>query len=168
METGLNAGKDPDAADNARMPDGTGENGGAADRARQYSPLVLAYLGDAVYELMIRTRVVSGGNAPVKSLHKTSSGLVKAETQARLIAAIEPELTETERAVYKRGRNAKAASVAKHATVRDYRVATGFEALAGYLYLSGQYERLTELVDLGIGRLDGADGGQTGEETNEA
>ncbi len=87
--------------------------------AAQYSPLVLAYLGDAVYEVLIRTLVVNGGNMQVNKLHKRSAGLVKAAAQARLFMAVEDELTEEERAVYKRGRNAKPISMAKNATVRD-------------------------------------------------
>lgn len=118
-----------------------------------YSPLVLAYLGDAVYEIMIRTKVVNDGNMQVNKLHKRSAGLVKAETQARLIMALDEALTEEERAVYKRGRNAKSATMAKNATMKDYRMATGFEALVGYLYLSERYERLSELLALGLTKI---------------
>ena len=121
--------------------------------AAQYSPLVLAYMGDAVYELMIRTLVVNQGNAQVNKLHKRSAGLVKAEAQARMALALQEDLTETERAVYRRGRNAKSYTSAKNASIRDYRTATGFEALAGYLYLSGQPKRLAELVRLGLMKL---------------
>ncbi len=102
---------------------------------RQYSPLTLAYLGDAVYEIVIRTIIVEKANAPVNRLHKRSSALVKASAQARLIKAIEARLTEEEVSVYKRGRNAKSYTMAKNATMTDYRMATGFEALMGYLYL---------------------------------
>lgn len=115
-----------------------------------YSPLVLAYIGDAVYEILIRTRVVNEGNAPVNKLHKRSASLVKAETQAALFKLLEPELTEEEHAVYKRGRNAKSTSMAKNATMKDYRMATGFEALMGYLYLAGRTERLMDLVSSGL------------------
>ena len=121
--------------------------------AAQYSPLVLAYMGDAVYELMIRTLVVNQGNAQVNKLHKRSAGLVKAEAQARMALALQEDLTETERAVYRRGRNAKSYTSAKNASIRDYRTATGFEALAGYLYLSGQPEPLAELVRPGLMKL---------------
>ena len=126
---------------------------GKEEDAAQYSPLVLAYMGDAVYELMIRTLVVNQGNAQVNKLHKRSAGLVKAEAQARMALALQEDLTETERAVYRRGRNAKSYTSAKNASIRDYRTATGFEALAGYLYLSGQPERLAELVRLGLMKL---------------
>ena len=118
--------------------------------ANQYSPLVLAYLGDAVYEILIRTIVVSEGNMQVNKLHKKSSALVKAAAQAEFLMAIEEELTEEEHAVYKRGRNAKSFSMAKNATMKDYRMATGFEALMGYLYLSGKTERMVDLVALAM------------------
>ncbi|MCI8511233.1 MAG: ribonuclease III [Lachnospiraceae bacterium] len=128
--------------------------------AALYSPLVLAYLGDAVYEVLIRTLVVNGGNMPVNKLHKRSASLVKAAAQAKLFMAVEDELTEEERAVYKRGRNAKPVSMAKNATVRDYRMATGFEALAGYLYLAGRRTRLVQLVSLGLEKIGEFDGEQ--------
>ena len=122
--------------------------------AGMYSPLVLAYMGDAVYELIIRTMVVNEGNIQVNKLHKRTSGLVKAEAQARLLMAIEEDLSEEEHAVYKRGRNAKSFSMAKNATMKDYRMATGFEALVGYLYLSEQQERLLALVSLGLKKIE--------------
>ena len=118
-----------------------------------YSPLVLAYLGDAVYELVIRTRVVNRGNTQVNKMHRMTAGLVKAEAQAKMYMLLEEELTEEEQAVYRRGRNAKCATMAKHATMRDYRMATGFEALMGWLYLNGRLERLTELVSLGLKKM---------------
>lgn len=122
--------------------------------ARAYSPLTLAYLGDAVYEIMIRTIIVERSNAPVHKLHKRSSALVKASAQAGMIKAIEPVLTPEEEAVYKRGRNAKSYTMAKNATMTDYRMATGFEALMGYLYLKQEYERMTELVHMGLCALE--------------
>lgn len=125
---------------------------GEAD-ASQYSPLVLAYIGDAVYEIMIRTKVVNEGNIQVNKLHKHSSGLVNAGTQARLLGEIRGELTEEEEAVYRRGRNAKSGSTAKNATIKEYRMATGFEALIGYLYLTERFDRLTELVSLGLTKI---------------
>lgn len=120
---------------------------------RTYSPLVLAYIGDAVYELLIRTRVINHGSMQVNKMHKKSASLVKAETQANLIKLLSEELTEEETAVYKRGRNAKSATTARHATMIDYRMATGFEALTGYLYLTGQYERLLSLIHDGLEKL---------------
>ena len=118
-----------------------------------YSPLALAYMGDAVYEVLIRTRVMNRGSMQVNKMHKKSASLVKAEAQARMIQALQEELTEEETAVYKRGRNAHSATSAKNASIRDYRMATGFEALVGYLYLTGQYERLLKLVHDGLERI---------------
>ena len=125
--------------------------------AGQYSPLVLAYLGDAAYEILIRTIVVS--DMQVNKLHKKSSALVKAAAQAEFLMAIEDDLTEEEHAVYKRGRNAKSFSMAKNATMKDYRMATGFEALMGYLYLSGRTERMVDLVALAMTKTGKADSG---------
>ncbi len=118
-----------------------------------YSPLTLAYIGDAVYEIIIRTIVVSEGNTQVNKMHKKSSNLVKAETQANIIKAIMDDLSENELATYKRGRNAKSYTSAKNASISDYRMATGFEALIGYLYLSGQTERMTEIVKIGLSKV---------------
>ncbi len=121
--------------------------------AGMYSPLVLAYVGDAVYEIMIRTKVVNGGSVQVNKLHKHSAALVKAETQAKMVMALMEEFTEEEMAVYKRGRNAKSYTMAKNASMKDYRMATGFEALVGYLYLSENHQRLVELVSHGLEKL---------------
>lgn len=121
--------------------------------AGMYSPLVLAYIGDAVYEILIRTKIVNGGSRQVNKLHKQSAELVKAATQAKILMALEEELTEEERAVYKRGRNAKSGTMAKNATMKDYRMATGFEALVGYLYLSEQLDRLVVLVSRGLTKI---------------
>ena len=88
--------------------------------AGTYSPLVLAYIGDAVYEVMIRAKVINKGSIQVNKLHKRSAELVKAGTQAAMIRLLEEDLTEEEHAVYKRGRNAKSATMAKHATMVDY------------------------------------------------
>lgn len=121
--------------------------------AREYSPLALAYLGDAVYELAIRTFVMNHGNTQVNKMHKKTAGLVKAEAQANFYKVLEEELTEEEKAVYRRGRNAKSVTMAKHATMKDYRIATGFEALMGYLYLTEQMERMAELLGHGLKKL---------------
>lgn len=117
-----------------------------------YSPLVLAYIGDGIYELLIRTVLVSRGNCQTNVLHKRASAYVKASAQAAMAFAIREELTEEERAVYKRGRNANTATMAKHATVHDYRHATGFESLMGYLYLTDQMERMIDLIKMGMER----------------
>ena len=118
-----------------------------------YSPLALAYIGDGAYELIIRTKVINHGSMQVNKMHKKSASLVKAETQADLIKVLEEELTSEELAVYKRGRNAKSVSSAKNATMIDYRMATGFEALIGYLYITEQYERMITLVSHGLERI---------------
>lgn len=115
----------------------------------QYSPLTLAYIGDCVYELIIRTNLVYMGNAPVNTLNKKASDYAKAGTQAKIIEAVMEELTEEEQAAYKRGRNAHSFSKAKNATAGDYRKATGFESLIGYLYLQKRFDRITEIVKKG-------------------
>lgn len=119
-----------------------------------YSPLTLAYIGDAVYEVVIRTLVISDGNTQVNKLHKRASYYVKANTQAELIKLLMDELTEEELHYYKRGRNAKSYTSAKNASIGDYRMATGFEALVGYLYLTNQSTRMIELVKDGLKLLE--------------
>lgn len=121
--------------------------------AKQYSPLTLAYIGDGVYDLIIRTVLVEQANQPVNRLHRKASSIVKAESQAKLIHEIMDSLTEEELAVYKRGRNAKSATSAKNASITDYRTATGLEALMGYLYMENEMERAVALVRLGLTRL---------------
>lgn len=118
---------------------------------RSYSPLTLAYIGDGVYELIIRTILVKKGNCPVNRLHKKASSLVNAGAQSAIMKVIEEELTPEELSVYRRGRNAHSPTMAKHATMADYRRATGFEALMGYLYLKEDYTRMLTLVRMGIG-----------------
>lgn len=113
---------------------------------KTYSGLTLAYIGDAIYDLVIRTYVVEHGNAPVNKLHKQVVKLVQASAQARLYHIIEDMLTEEEEAIYKRGRNAKSFTSAKNADIVEYRTATGLEALLGYLYLTDQTARLLELI----------------------
>jgi ribonuclease-3 family protein len=120
---------------------------------KSYSPLALAYIGDAVYELIVRTKVMNHGSTQVNNMHKKSSRLVNAGTQAEIVRVLLEELTEEETAVYKRGRNAKSVSSAKHATMIDYRTATGFEALCGYLYLTGSLERLITLISHGFEKI---------------
>lgn len=120
---------------------------------KAYSPLTLAYIGDAAYELVIRTMVVEKGNRQASQLHRLATSYVKAQAQAAMIEALEPELTEEELAIYKRGRNAKSYTSAKNASILDYRKATGLEALIGYLYLSGREERVLFLIKEGISRI---------------
>ena len=109
---------------------------------RTYSPLTLAYIGDGIFDLVIRTVVVDKGNTSANQLHYHTSHVVKAATQARMIQYLRERLTEEEADIYRRGRNAKSHTMAKNATVSDYRNATGFEALMGYLYLTDQMERM--------------------------
>lgn len=120
---------------------------------RTYSPLTLAYIGDAIYDLVIRTVVVERGNTSANNLHKKAVRYVNAGAQAQMIEALREELSEEERTIYKRGRNAKSYTTAKNASVIDYRKATGFEALCGYLYLTGRQERMLALIRTAIERV---------------
>lgn len=120
---------------------------------RTYSPLALAYIGDGVYELVIRTVIVEQANRPVNDLHKLTTRYVRAEAQAKMILALKEELTEVEADVFRRGRNAKPYTTAKNASRADYHKATGFEALMGYLYLTGQNDRMLELIRRGMEKL---------------
>lgn len=113
---------------------------------RTYSPLTLAYIGDGVFDLIIRSVVVGKGNTRPNKLHYRTSGIVKAHTQALIIEYLLPYLTEEEADIYRRGKNSKPQNKAKNATASDYRKATGLEALVGYLYLTDRFERLVELV----------------------
>ena len=121
---------------------------------RTYSPLTLAYIGDGIFDLVIRTAVVGRGNTSANQLHQKTSHIVKAHSQALMAEALADCLTQEEADVYRRGRNAKSHTMAKNATVSDYRSATGFEALMGYLYLTDQTERLITLVTLAIEQCD--------------
>lgn len=117
---------------------------------RTYSPLTLAYIGDGVFDLVIRSLVVAGGNTRASALHRRTSQIVKARTQAQMIERLLPELTQEEAEIYRRGRNAKSPTMAKNATMSDYRKATGFEALVGWLYVRDEFPRVVELVRAGV------------------
>lgn len=117
---------------------------------RTYSPLTLAYIGDGIFDLVIRSIVVGRGNTRANELHRRTSHIVKAHTQAEMVEKLLPELTEEENDIYRRGRNAKSPTMAKNATMSDYRKATGFEALMGYLYLTDQFDRILFLVKRGL------------------
>ncbi len=117
---------------------------------RTYSPLTLAYIGDAVYDLVIRSVIVERGNRSNNDLHKTAIRYVSAPAQAGMIGALLEELTEEEREVYQRGRNAKPHTTAKNAGYNEYKKATGYEALLGYLYLTDRTERMLFLIRRGI------------------
>jgi len=111
--------------------------------ARLLNPLQLALVGDGVYELFIRNSILSNNlELNAHKMHVKAIGYVKAKSQSIIMHEIEDKLTENESYIFKRGRNAKSATVPKNADVRDYRMATGFEALVGYLYLIGDTERL--------------------------
>lgn len=113
---------------------------------KTYSGLTLAFIGDSIFDLIVRTALVESGNAPVNKLHKNASKLVQATAQAELYHSIKDSLTEEETAVFKRGRNAKSFTSAKNAGVVEYRTATGLEALFGYLYLTDRMDRIMELI----------------------
>jgi ribonuclease-3 family protein len=117
---------------------------------RTYSPLALAYIGDGIYDLLIRSIVVGKGNTRASELHHKTSRLVKAHAQSEMMKTLKPLLSEEELAVYRRGRNAKSPTMAKNATMADYRRATGFEALMGWLYLQDRFARMVELVKAGL------------------
>lgn len=115
------------------------------------SPLVLAYLGDTVYETYIREYLIrQNTQRKVNDLHKIAIKYVKAKAQATIIHEIEIELTEEESKIYKRGRNQKSNTSPKNADIIDYKHATGFEALVGYLYLNNEIERLQYIINKGI------------------
>ncbi|WP_342759342.1 Mini-ribonuclease 3 [Kineothrix sedimenti] len=120
---------------------------------KEYSPLALAYIGDSIYDVIVRTVVVERGNRSANNLHKMAVKYVNAATQAAMGDALQEELTEEELAVYRRGRNAKSYTKAKNATLNDYRKATGVEALLGYLYLQDNMDRIIELVKLGLHKI---------------
>lgn len=122
-------------------------------KANEYSPLALAYIGDGIYEVFIRTYVLSKGNMSVNKMHKASRDFVCAHAQSELYTILEPHLTEAEIMILKRGRNAKSISSPKNGDITEYRRATGIEALIGYLYLDHQIERIDELVKIGLDTL---------------
>ena len=121
---------------------------------REYSPLTLAYIGDCIYDLVIKSLVINEGNKQVNKLHQETSKLVQASAQSLMMRTMQEHLTAEEHAVYKRGRNAKSVSPAKNQSITDYRRATGFEALLGYLYLKKDYKRLLDLVKIGMDSLE--------------
>ena len=122
-----------------------------------YSPLALAYIGDSVFDIMIRTMEVSQVNKQVNKYHKDVSKIVCAPAPAKMIMALKEHMTEEERDIYKRGRNANSYTKAKNATRTEYRKATGFEAVLGYLYLKEDFERLTDVVKMGLDALQEAE-----------
>lgn len=122
---------------------------GAKD-PKQLGPLVLAYIGDTIYDLFVRTELVDSTHLTAHGLHVAAAKRVCAKAQAEAFRRIEPMLTEDEAAVFRRGRNTHMGSVPKNAAIIDYRIATGMEALVGYLYLSGKDERLSQLMRIAL------------------
>ncbi|MDP4118743.1 MAG: ribonuclease III domain-containing protein [Bacillota bacterium] len=120
----------------------------AAEKPSMYSPLTLAYMGDCVYEVYVRAHLVATGNFSSNKLHRQAMQYVSAKAQSEFMNVLEPFLTDDEEAIYKRGRNAKSATVPKNADLMDYRRATGLEALMGWLYLSGRQERIDEIMTI--------------------
>lgn len=120
---------------------------------RELSPLTLAYIGDGVFEMLVRLTVLTDGNAPVNTLNKKARNLVNAKAQNDMYFRIKDDLTEDEMAVFKRGRNAKSFTTPKNGNLTDYRHATGLEALFGFLYLNSEHKRMRELFSIGMQEL---------------
>lgn len=118
------------------------------DKARNISPVTLAFVGDAVYSLYVRERLVLSTDYGTGELQKLTSLSVSAHGQSEYLEKILPLFTEDETEIYKRGRNAKKATKSKNASVAEYNRSTGFEAVLGYLYLTGRYKRIEELLSL--------------------
>lgn len=119
-------------------------------RPNEYSPLVLAFIGDSVFDLVIKSVIVEKANCQVNKLQNKTSKIVRATTQALIVDALKDELSEEEANIYRRGRNAKPYTKAKNASYSEYCKATGLEALVGYLYLKGDTERLIALIKTGL------------------
>lgn len=115
-------------------------------RAKKLSPVVLAFVGDAAYSLFVREGLVLSSDYKTGELQKMSSAQVSAKGQVSLFSKIEGKLTEEEREIFLRGRNAKKPTKSKSASVAEYNISTGFEAVIGFLYLSGDYQRISELL----------------------
>ena len=134
-----------------RLPQVIWESFGCREQdLRSFSPLPLAYIGDCVYELIVRTVIVEKGNKQPEKLHREASGFSKAGTQRKIYEALLDEVTEEEADILKRGKNAHFHTKAKNATVNEYKCATALETLIGYLYLNGDMERALELLKTGF------------------
>ncbi len=123
---------------------------------RELSSLSLAFIGDSVYELYVRTKILQKGSRPANELHKIAVGYVKAKAQSLAMHEILDSLTEEEIGIYKRGRNTHIHTVPKNADMNEYRQATGLEALVGYLYITGQTERLNEVLEAAFAAISRA------------
>lgn len=119
-----------------------------------YSPLTLAYIGDSVFDLVIKSLIINDGNKQVQKLHRETSELVQASSQSKMMRTIQEQLSSEELGIFKRGRNAKSVSPAKNQSITDYRRATGFEALIGYLYLKKDWQRIIDLVKVGMDSME--------------
>ena len=119
-------------------------------RPNEYSPLALAFIGDSVFDLVIKSVIVEKANCQVNKLQNKTSKIVRTTTQALIVDALKDELSEEEANIYRRGRNAKPYTKAKNASYSEYCKATGLEALVGYLYLKGETKRLVSLIKLGL------------------
>ena len=126
-----------------------------AAHVRQLSPLTLAFVGDAAYELALRTMIVQDAERTPKDLQQATSHFAKAVTQAKMVEGLQASLTAEETDVFIRGRNSHSHTMAKHATAAEYRAATGLEAVFGYLYLSGQNDRMLALIEEGVNNIEG-------------
>ena len=115
---------------------------------KQLSPLTLAFIGDTVFDLLVREKLICEANRPANDLHRLAVRDVKASAQAEFVNILSPYFTEEEMTVYKRGRNAKSGHTAKNATTRDYHMATGLEAVFGWLYLNGEIQRIKYLYNI--------------------
>ncbi|WP_054956081.1 Mini-ribonuclease 3 [Paenibacillus dakarensis] len=121
---------------------------------RLIPPIVLAYIGDSIYEIAVRQYLISLPNLRPHHLHRKATSLVSAKAQSRILSFLEPILTEEEHDIVRQGRNAKSGSIPKNADVLEYRHATAFESLVGYLYYAGQHKRLQELIKLAIDYME--------------
>ena len=117
-------------------------------KADEYSPLTLAFLGDGVYDLLVRESLVNRANRPAGELNRQKVAMVNCRAQAEYAQLLMPSLSEKELAVYKRGRNASPKCTPKNGSVADYHSATGLECLFGYLHVNGETERINELFDI--------------------
>jgi len=122
------------------------EKNGARSDIKRLSPLVLAFVGDSVFDLFIRSRLAMRKNESAHKMHVKAIAYVKAAAQSKIVGVLHEKLTEEEKNIFRRGRNAKSATIPKNADMQDYRRATAFEAVLGYLYLLGRQERLNELL----------------------
>lgn len=114
----------------------------------QLSPLVLAFVGDSVFDLFVRSRLVMKRKESAHRMHVKAINYVRASAQSRIVSELYDRLNDDEKIIFRRGRNSKSATVPKHADVLDYRRATAFEAVLGYLYLLGKYDRLEEILNM--------------------